>query len=736
MTILKKRTNLLPFFIFLLSTFVFIFIETADARAGGGGGRSGGGRSGGRRSSRSYRSSSSRPSRPLTEAERQAQANNFKKEMSKALWLIPLHFLCFGILRYRFKLDENGKSIKKQNTTDGCSWGDFGFIVLILFIVYPILLLFDILVIIFAAISLYKFKRLVPIGYESELKRKLKIQSILTGITNSNPGFDENLFIERIKRAFYKIQRCWSNQNLSGIRLLLADGTFEQFQIQIKEMNKNNTVDIMKDIVIHSISYEKHEFNNNYDSVYVYIRASSINYRLNTKSNQIIEGSKSYNNRFAEIWCFTKKSGVNASVKNGLIENVCPNCSSKIKDTSIDKCMNCGAEFKNGKSDWVLTGIYQEDEWRENHNSDIPGLNKLLESDPDFNIQSIEDKLSVIFWRLIEATAANSVNPILKISDNTFINEFNSRIMNSIFYKHERAGIDSIEIVGIYQNGNDYFLFAKIIWNGRESINSYPEHFKSLFVLKRNISCKTDINKYFCGAHCPNCGAEETYNNSNICEFCNKPANDDTKEWILFDIRDFNDPLAKNAMNKARVNETKMAYERASSTSQTDKTPIDKKAEVLKYEKYLNNTYSSLGIDWKHVSRYSKKDFLRLIIAIMLADGVIDYREIELIRNIGKLCDISEREIQNCINELQNSSNPIKHILTTTNLELDKDLLRTIILIAAIDGEITDTELNILKKIADKILISDRELMDMINQIYEIIWNKKINLEKELYLFN
>ena len=59
-----------------------------------------------------------------------------------------------------------------------------------------------------------------------------------------------------------------------------------------------------------------------------------------------------------------------------------------------------------------------------------------------------------------------------------------------------------------------------------------------------------------------------------------------------------------------------------------------------------------------------------------------------------------------------------------------------LIIIAAADGEITDSEYTILLKVAENINISKFELRNLINNVYEGIWNKKINPQKELYLFN
>ena len=76
-------------------------------------------------------------------------------------------------------------------------------------------------------------------------------------------------------------------------------------------------------------------------------------------------------------------------------------------------------------------------------------------------------------------------------------------------------------------------------------------HKKSVFVLKRDINTKTDTRKCFCSSHCVNCGAPETFNSSNYCEYCNTAVNDDTKDWILTEIYNFSDPPIKVYLKQA-----------------------------------------------------------------------------------------------------------------------------------------------------------------------------------------
>ena len=403
----------------------------------------------------------------MTEAER---AELLK--MYKTLWIMNL--ICFGIVFLRMPQREKEES---SITLYGIGFA-------IISIAYPIGFLVDIVIISFAIRSIVKFKKLMPFGYEDEYNRKIKNEEIISCVQRSDPDFNLEIFKNRAKESFIKIQIGWTKQDLSEVRFMLADGTYEQFQIQINDMKKNNIVDIMKDIRISSIEAEKYESSENYDSIYVEIKARAINYKKNLETNKILEGSQHRLDYFTEIWCFCRSKNAKSQESKGIIEGYCPNCSTKIKNTEDIKCSSCGSVLKNGQLDWILAGIYQKYEWKENHNSDIPGLNNLLKYDSNFSLQNIEDKLSVIFWRIIEAQKESSLNPILKICTDEFTKHFQEGRIQGIFYTTKNVGIDSIEVKGVTKTDDMHFLLAEIIWNGCTENSGISLHKKTLFVLK------------------------------------------------------------------------------------------------------------------------------------------------------------------------------------------------------------------------------------------------------------
>ena len=109
---------------------------------------------------------------------------------------------------------------------------------------------------------------------------------------------------------------------------------------------------------------------------------------------------------------------------------------------------------------------------------------------------------------------------------------------------------------------------------------------------------------------------------------------------------------------------------------------------------------------------------------MMLADGLIDKREMMIIHNIRKARSISNNELDQIISRLRKTSDPVKFVLDTTAIKLDENLIKLLISIAAADSYIEYNEVQMLNKVAEKMGLSQNRLRDLINEVYEKKWNR------------
>ncbi len=100
----------------------------------------------------------------------------------------------------------------------------------------------------------------------------------------------------------------------------------------------------------------------------------------------------------------------------------------------------------------------------------------------------------------------------------------------------------------------------------------------------------------------------------------------------------------------------------------------------------------------------------------MLADGKIDENELKIIRKICEKGFISEVDLQKFIKEIESNDNPMDYVLKTAAIELDKDLFKLLIRIAASDGNIDKSESDFIYKLAEKMYFSKDEVTNLINK--------------------
>jgi hypothetical protein len=219
-------------------------------------------------------------------------------------------------------------------------------------------------------------------------------------------------------------------------------------------------------------------------------------------------------------------------------------------------CTNCNALLRSGQYDWVLSEITQESQWRPGGHDRVPGLAELRQRDPEVNVQSLEDKASVIFWRKSAADRIGKIDPMFKVTSPEYGQTYAARLKpppGSPRQYYGQCAVGSVAVLGFTSGENADLALVEIRWSGfRLSLQpdgqsqpvepNSPHH--TLYVLMRKSSVRTDVAKGISSAHCPSCGAPESGGTSGSCEFCGTALNDGSSGWVLDNILSFNDPVA------------------------------------------------------------------------------------------------------------------------------------------------------------------------------------------------
>ncbi len=371
----------------------------------------------------------------------------------------------------------------------------------------------------------------------------------LSALKLRDPAFSPDAFYQRISAAFLKIQDAWSAQNVATIRAFISDGVHERFKIQFLQQQAEGYRDRMQRVNIEHIALMHLTSDNVFDSATVRIDASALDQHISLTDGSVISGGFS-NAAFAEYWTFLRRRGAKTTNKNGLIEGCCPNCGAPIAINAEARCRNCQAILRSGQYDWVLVNITQESQWQPEYPRNLPGVGDLEQTDPDFNVPDIEDRVSVMFWRKALADRLGKVEPLQKNASPEFCAAYAQLLHAPLGPNRKRTfwgdcAVGAVDTLGVipaqpfdrvlvevhasarlYEDGGE----GKIVRMMQSNVALY------LFVLKRASGAKTSIAASIAAAHCPSCGAPETDDASSTCSFCGTPLNDGSNGWVLSDI--------------------------------------------------------------------------------------------------------------------------------------------------------------------------------------------------------
>jgi predicted nucleic acid-binding Zn ribbon protein len=379
--------------------------------------------------------------------------------------------------------------------------------------------------------------------------------AMLAPLQAADPAFDLQAFLARATEAFRKIQTAWSAQDLRTVRPFISDGVHERFSLQFDEQRLLGYRNLMDRVSVEGASIAQVRSDHLFDELAVRISASATDYNVALDGGSRLSESDS-SGSFVEIWSFLRRRSTQTTVgqggRAGLIEGNCPNCGAAIEMNQNANCAHCGALLRSGQYDWVLAEITQESEWARGERTDMPSIQAMIARDPDFSLQDLEDRASVVFWRRAASERTAGVAPLKKVADPAFC-----VALDAALKARQRSGYDyfgecavgSVDTLGMVSGDRDGQTWDRALvevrWEGKLFIatDGKPRRTnrstlsRMVLELSRRGGVKTDAGKAVSSAHCPNCGAPESAASSSACEFCGQVLNDGSRTWVLTAIR-------------------------------------------------------------------------------------------------------------------------------------------------------------------------------------------------------
>jgi uncharacterized tellurite resistance protein B-like protein len=542
--------------------------------------------------------------------------------------------------------------------------------------------------------------------------------ALLDKLRETDAAFNEEAFLTRVRLAFAKIQDAWCGQNLTAVRPFISDGVFERFSLQFDEQRAQGLRNQMDNLDIADVETAGGYADTLFDVLNIRIEASATDSMVSIKDGKRLSGSTT-SEPFVEIWTFLRRRGAQTSAdpnKPGLIEGNCPNCGGAIELNQNANCQYCGAILRSGQYDWVLAEITQECEWQPGSQKNLPALDVLMQQDPGFNLQALEDRASVIFWRLATAERLADPKPLTKAALPEFLDRYGADLRARRGPKGERTwqgdrAVGSVDTLGIIlatpptpgQSAGsassqgaapDAFdrALLEIRWSGTrftsDPAGKITRHEQSsvshlLMVLARKAGAKSDTDKSISSAHCPTCGAPEGGGASGVCEFCGATLNDGTQSWALIDATSLNSPRALELLSDMRRSAP------AAAVTSSDNGDTNGNAD--------NNDNAP----------QSPATTLAWMVKMSLADGHLDDSERDLLESYATRYRIPAHRLTEFIGAAQ--SNTLDIPLPADQNEA-RATLKSMAKAALADGKITKEEQSLLEAAGQHLGLSNQDV--------------------------
>ncbi|TYK66540.1 TIM44-like domain-containing protein [Colwellia echini] len=393
-------------------------------------------------------------------------------------------------------------------------------------------------------------------GVKKQNQNKQQIQ--YENIKALDHNFDEHKMVLRVENAFYLIKKAWSEHDMSSVRGFITDGIFQRYSIQFEIQKNHQRHRKLVDVAIHHCELVGIEADKFFETLHFKISSQARHITLNTnKTNSDKQPHKLPAFTYSvEYWTYIRLPGVKTRSQPGLLEGVCPNCGSTLLLNKFEQCQACDSLVTSGEYDWILAKITKEEEWRfQNAKRQVKGVAAFQVVDPSFNLPLIEDRVSVIFWRLQKAWLTQSSAPLRSVSATNYINHFEHNELHGFYFDNIELGlceVSSVEFGDIPQVSSlsntlecskEHFdkVFILVKWKaskvtidtGQTKPTGYYAHH---LTLSRKPGALSNTKKGLHSLHCYCCGAPQSEKTIDYCQYCQTPFNQGELDWVLTDF--------------------------------------------------------------------------------------------------------------------------------------------------------------------------------------------------------
>lgn len=125
-------------------------------------------------------------------------------------------------------------------------------------------------------------------------------------IRETDRGFDPNYFLEVASDVFFQVQAGWMRRDLESYRHLLGDQLASEYAQHFEEMKKKGQINKLESIAVRGVEIVAAGSDGREDFVSVLFTASLLDYIVDDKTGELVDGSMTTPVKFQEEWTWAR----------------------------------------------------------------------------------------------------------------------------------------------------------------------------------------------------------------------------------------------------------------------------------------------------------------------------------------------------------------------------------------------------------------------------------------------
>jgi predicted lipid-binding transport protein (Tim44 family) len=131
-------------------------------------------------------------------------------------------------------------------------------------------------------------------------------------IRQMDAGFDPARFTDTASDVFFRVQAAWMARDMSQASVSLTPEMSDMLQKDCDRLRGQGRINRLENIAVRSVAVTEAWQESGQDYVTVQFLANLLDYTVDERSGQVVEGSRAEPVKFEEFWTFVRPVGPNA----------------------------------------------------------------------------------------------------------------------------------------------------------------------------------------------------------------------------------------------------------------------------------------------------------------------------------------------------------------------------------------------------------------------------------------